>query len=337
MIEKYISNELNLKRWRRFKRRKPAVFSIIMLLTMILLTFIAPILANNKPIILTHQGKTYFPALTQYHPKEFGINDSMVMDYREFKADGTIIWPIIRWNPFESNKVVDSYPAPPSKDNWMGTDDRGRDVLTRLLYGFKYSISYAILVWIISYTIGTIMGGTMGYFGGKIDFFGMRMVEIFSTVPHFFLLIILISIFRPSLVLLVCISSLFAWIAINYYVRAEFLRNRKKEFVEAARALGASTPSILFKHILPNSLGPIITFTPFFISANIVGLASLDYLGFGLEVPTPSWGELLNQAQKNFTIGWWLAVFPSMALFSTLTMLALVGEGVRDAMDPNLT
>src|SRR5690606_14727649 len=155
---------------------------------------------------------------------------------------------------------------------------------------------------------------------------GQRMVEIFSTVPQFFLLIILISLFTPNLTMLVIISSIFGWISISYYVRAEFLKNRKREFVEAARSMGASTSRILVRHILPNSLGPIITFTPFVIAGNIVSLASLDYLGFGLEVPTPSWGELLSQAQKNFTIAWWLAVYPSAAIFFTLTLLNLMGE-----------
>ncbi|MFA7614514.1 MAG: ABC transporter permease, partial [Candidatus Caldatribacteriota bacterium] len=204
----------------------------------------------------------------------------------------------------------------------------------RLLYGLRYSMTYAFLVWLITFTVGTILGGIMGYMGGRTDFWGQRVVEVLSTVPQFFLLIIIISMFKPSLTLLIFISSIFGWINISYYVRGEFLKNRKKEFVEAARALGAGHVSIFFKHLLPNSLSPIITFSPFYIASNIVALASLDYLGFGLTPPTPSWGELLNQAQKHFTEGWWLAVYPSMVLFLTLTMLSLIGEGVRDAMDP---
>jgi len=195
-------------------------------------------------------------------------------------------------------------------------------------------MTYAFLVWLITFTVGTILGGIMGYMGGRTDFWGQRVVEVLSTVPQFFLLIIIISMFKPSLTLLIFISSIFGWINISYYVRGEFLKNRKKEFVEAARALGAGHVSIFFKHLLPNSLSPIITFSPFYIASNIVALASLDYLGFGLTPPTPSWGELLNQAQKHFTEGWWLAVYPSMVLFLTLTMLSLIGEGVRDAMDP---
>jgi microcin C transport system permease protein len=263
----------------------------------------------------------------------------MTIDYRELKMgpNDYSIWPIVQWDPYESNGKVDSYPSPPSHNNYFGTDDRGRDVLTRLLYGFKYSISYAVAVWFISLCIGTLLGGTMGYFGGKVDFVGQRVVEILSTVPQFFLLIILISIFAPSLFMLIVISCVFSWIGISYYIRGEFLKNRNREFVEAARSLGASNFKIIFKHILPNSMTPIITFAPFTIAGQIVGLAALDYLGFGLQVPTPSWGELLAQAQKNYTIAWWLAFYPSLALFVVLVLLSLIGQGVRDAMDPNMT
>jgi len=339
MIEKYlIDNDLTLKRYRRFKKRRLAVLSVWGLLLAIILTFIAPIITNSKPIYLNYQGKTYFPIFKQYHPKDFGIKNSMTINYRklELSEQDAVVWTPFKWDPFESNKSVDYYPSRPSADNIFGTDDRGRDVFARLLYGFKYSISYALLVWAITYFFGTIIGAIMGYYGGKLDFISQRVVEILSTVPQFFLLIILISIFTPNLLWLVVISSVFAWIPTSYYVRAEFLKNRKREFVEAAKSMGASEASILFKHILPNSLTPLITFTPFAIAGGISGLAALDYLGFGLEVPTPSWGELLAQAQKNYTIAPWLAIYPSICLFLTLTLLNLIGEGVRDAMDPNM-
>jgi microcin C transport system permease protein len=182
--------------------------------------------------------------------------------------------------------------------------------------------------------MGISFGGVMGYFGGWVDLIGQRMVEILNTVPLFFLLIILVSLFDPTLTLLIILTSLFSWIGLSYYVRGEFLKNRRKEFVESARAVGAGHLRLIFRHILPNSLIPVITFSPFIIASHILGLASLDYLGFGLKPPTPSWGELLNQAQKNFTVAWWLAVFPALALFSTLVSFALVGEGVRNAFDP---
>ncbi len=339
MIERYIKNELTRKRWKIFRKSKSAVFSSILLIVMIIATFVSPFIANSKPLIVRHNGTTFFPIVKDYNVEDFGMSDTMTVDYRELKLgpDDYALWPIIQWDPFESNSKVESYPSPPSKTNIFGTDDRGRDVFTRLLYGFKYSITYAVGVWFISLIVGTALGGTMGYFGGKVDFVGQRIVEILSTVPQFFLLIILISIFTPSLMLLVAITCVFAWIGISYYVRGEFLKNRNREFVEAARSLGASNFKIIFKHILPNSLTPIITFAPFTIAAEVAGLAALDYLGFGLQVPTPSWGELLAQAQKNYTIAWWLAVYPSIALFVVLVVLNLIGQGVRDAMDPNMT
>lgn len=338
MIEgKLIKNELSKKRWRVFKESHTAVISAIILFVLIIATFISPLIANNKPILLRHHGKIFFPTMVDYEAAEFNLTDRLDVDYKELEMEQNdfALWPIIQWDPFESNAKVDTYPSPPSSSNIMGTDDRGRDVFTRLLYGFKYSIGYAVAVWFISLVIGTILGGTMGFFGGKFDFIAQRIVEILSSVPQFFLLIILISIFSPSLYMLIFITCVFSWIGISYYVRAEFLKNRNREFVEAARSLGASNFQIIFKHILPNSLTPIITFAPFTIAGEIVGLASLDYLGFGLQVPTPSWGELLAQAQKNYTIAWWLALYPSLALFTVLTLLNFIGQGVRDAMDPN--
>ena len=336
MIENLFTNELTKKRWRRFKARKTAFYSAVIFLFMVVITIVAPLIANNKPLYLTYEGNTYFPAVISYHPKEFNVTDRMVMNYKVFaeQENVTAIWPIVRWDPFESNNNVYQYPSKPTYSNIMGTDESGRDVFARILYGFKYSIAYAFLVWFFSLILGIIFGGTMGYFGGKFDLVGQRIVEVFSTVPTLFLLLILISIFTPNIFLLVIISSIFGWVPISYYIRGEFLQNRKKEFVEAARAMGASTSTIIFKHVLPNSLVPIITFAPFVISSNVISLSMLDYLGFGLPVPTPSWGELFAQAQKHFTIAWWLAVYPATALFITLTLLNLIGEGVRDAMDP---
>lgn len=338
MIEKWLKNDESLRKWRRFKGRKMAVVSVWIILISCFVSFTAEFWANNKPLYLRYNNETYFPVFRNYHPSVFGHTQSVVMDYRSLELEeergDTAIWPVIPWNPYESNIEVESYPSEPTDVNLMGTDDRGRDIFTRLMYGLRYSIIYAVLVWILTFIVGTILGGIMGYFGGRIDFWGQRVVEILSTVPQFFLLIIIISIFKPTLLLLVVISSVFGWISISYYIRGEYLKNRKKEFVEAARALGAGNTRIFFRHLLPNSFSPIITFSPFVIAGNIVALASLDYLGFGLTPPTPSWGELLNQAQKHFTVGWWLAVYPSLALFLTLTMLSLIGEGVRDAMDP---
>jgi len=337
MIEKYINNELTLKRWRSFKRRRLAVVSCFILLAMLIATFSSPFLANSRPIVMKYKGEYFFPVLKDYHPRNFGITDLLSINYRTVKLgpEDFAVWPLIKWDPFESNENVDNYPSRPSDINLLGTDDRGRDVLTRLLYGFKYSIVYAVVVWVLTTIMGAIAGAIMGFFGGKVDFLGQRGVEILQTVPQFFILLTLIAIYRPDLPMLIFVSCALGWIGMSYYIRAEFLKNRKREFVEAAKSLGASTSSILFKHILPNSLTPIITFAPFIIAGNISALAGLDYLGFGLPVPTPSWGELLSQAQKNFTTAWWLALYPALALFSTLFLLSIIGSGIRDAIDPN--
>lgn len=339
MIEKRIKNKATLKRYKRFKKHRLAVFCVIFFVILTGLSFTAPFWANSKPIVFELNGKKYYPIVYNYHPEDLGIDDILYIDYRELVKEKNLwaIWPLIEWDPFESNVNVDYFPSPPTATNLLGTDDRGRDILSRLIYGFKNSIFYAVSVWILCFSIGIFFGSMMGYWGGSVDFWGQRIVEILSTVPQFFLLIIIISIFQPNLTILVIISSLFGWISISYYVRGEFLKNRKIEFVESARAVGASTWRILFKHILPNSLGPVITFSPFVISGNIVALASLDYLGFGLSAPTPSWGELLNQGHQNAMIAPWLAIFPSVALFLTLTMLGIIGDAVRNAMDPKAT
>src|SRR3989344_1399624 len=239
MIERFIKNDDSLKKWRRFKSRRLAVISTWIVLIACFLSFTAEFWANNKPLYMSYAGKSFFPVPVNYHPTVFGEKKTLITNYREIEIDEErgdwILWPVIKWDPFESNKKVAHYPSEPTADNWMGTDDRGRDILTRLLYGLRYSITFAFMVWVITFFVGTILGGLMGYFGGRVDFWGQRIVEVLSTVPQFFLLIIIISIFKPTLVLLVFLSSIFGWISISYYVRGEYLKNRKKEFVEAAK------------------------------------------------------------------------------------------------------
>lgn len=329
-------SDLTLKRLRAFKKNRVAMASLVLLALMLVGSAFAPVIANRVPIAMRYHGKLYFPVLREPTAAELGIEGAYLVDYQalSFASPDWVVRPVVRYDPYESNVTVASYPSAPTRDNWFGTDDRGRDVFARLLYGFRYSFVYSLGVWILTYLVGVSFGLVMGFFGGKIDFFGQRIVEILSSVPQFFLLIILISIFEPSLALLVAVSSVFGWIPISYYMRAEGLKLRKLEFVEAARALGVPTRKIVFKHVLPNALTPIVTFSPFAIAAGITGLAALDYLGFGLTPPTPSWGELLNQAKKYFTVAWWLAFYPSFALFSTLTLLNFVGEGLRNAFDP---
>jgi microcin C transport system permease protein len=337
MIEgRLIRNELTLKRWRRFKKNRVAVAWSWLLILIAFFSFTAELWANSKPLVMRYHGDMYYPLVKDYHPSLFGRDDIMVMEYHDLKFDKDgdwAVWPLVRWDAFESNKNVAEYPAPPSKVNWMGTDDRGRDVLTRLLYGFRYSIFYAFGVWLGSYLLGTLIGAFNGYIGGKTDLMSSRFVELIEMMPQLLLLITMISIFSPSMVLLVAFSILFDWTGIYHQMRSQFLQLRKREYVEAARAIGSSHWRIVLKHILPNALTPLITFSPFAIAANISGLALLDYLGLGLRAPTPSWGELMSQAQKYFTTAEWLVWFPSGALLITMIALINIGLAIRDAFD----
>ena len=336
MIEKLFRNELAKRRWRRFRSNRTAMVSTWILIVLVFFSLTAEMWANSKPIVLHFHGTTYFPVFKYYHPSHFGRSEIAVMNYRKLAMDegDWAVWPVIHWDPYESNDALSEFPAPPSRENLMGTDDGGRDVAARLLYGFRYSFSFALGVWAASSLIGMILGAWMGFKGGWVDLTGQRVIEILESLPYLMILITLVSIFKPTLPLLVALTVFFNWVGISLYFRAEFLKLRRREFVEAARAVGGKTPHLIFSHILPNSLTPWITISPFLIAGYISTLAALDYLGYGLPAPTPSWGELLNQAQHYFRLAWWLAVYPSAALFLTLTVLNFIGEAVRDAMDP---
>lgn len=336
MIEKLIQNELTLKRYRRFKKDRLAVFSVWLLLILGFFSFTAELWANSSPIIMKYHGKIFVPFLVNYHPSEFERDDIFVMDYRsmKFENEDWALWPIVRWDPYESNRNVETYPAPPTKTNWLGTDDRGRDVFARLLYGFRYTMIYAVGTWLCAYFIGVLFGSVFGYVGGKVDLVGMRLIEVIESTPTFFILITIISIFTPNLVVLILFSAFFGWTAIAHYMRAQFLSLRKREYVEAAKAVGSGHLRIVLKHILPNGITPIVTFSPFTIAAGVYALSSLDYLGLGLRPPTPSWGELFSQAQKYFSLAEWLVWSPTVALVLTLTLLINIGNAVRDAFDP---
>ncbi len=338
-IQKYlIRNELTLKRYNRFKQDRIAVASVWILLAMFFFSFTAELWANNRPHIMSYHGKIYFPLFVEYHPTQFDREDIFVMDYHnlELSKEDWAVWPIIQWDPYESNKDVSTYPSPPTQQNWVGTDESGRDVMTRLLYGFRYTMVFAIGAWFLTYVIGITIGAIMGYAGGKVDLVGQRFVEIVESTPTLFVLITVISIFTPSLPLLIVFISMFAWTGISAYMRAMFLSIRNREFVEAARALGADHRRIISKHILPNALTPIITFAPFAISANVYALSTLDYLGLGLRPPTPSWGELMAQAQKWFTTAEWLVWGPLVAIILTLILMNNIGTATRDAFDSKM-
>jgi microcin C transport system permease protein len=330
-----IKNELTLRRYRTFKKDRLAVFSVYVLLFLLFMSFTAEFWASNKPHLLKYHGHIYAPLFIDYHPSVFGFENEFVTDYRKLQLEpgDWSIWPVMQWDPLEANTALSEYPSPPSKYNWLGTDDRGRDVLTRLLYGLRYTFIYAISVWLLSYLIGCVAGAIMGYAGGKTDLMGSRIVEVVESMPAFFVIITAVALFTPSLPLLIIINVIFGWTGICSYMRAQFLSLRKREYVEAATAIGSSHWRIISKHIFPNALTPIVTFAPFTVAANVISLAYLDYLGLGLIPPTPSWGELLNQAEKYFTTAEWLVWAPSGALLITLTMLINIGLAVRDAFD----
>ena len=337
MIEKWIKNPLTVKRWRLFKSRKTSWISLWVFLFFLFLSLTAEFWANNKPLVLFYQGSLYFPILKTYHPDTLGLKDQYIVDYKGLKLNKNdwAIQPLVYWDPYESNLNTEKFPSPPSLVNWFGTDDRGRDVLSRLIYGYRYSIMFSLCVWFFSYLIGSLFGALMGYFGGLTDIIGQRLVEIIEALPIMYILIAISAVVGEiNLVFLIVLFSIFSWVGISLYIRAEFLRLRKRSFVEAGKALGRTHFGLMFKHIFPNSLNPIITFTPFTLAGGIGTLVVLDYLGFGLPAPTPSWGELLSQSENNITVAWWLALYPSLALFSTLLSLTFIGNGLRDAFDP---
>ncbi|MFW5781971.1 MAG: ABC transporter permease subunit [Candidatus Muiribacteriaceae bacterium] len=257
--------------------------------------------------------------------------------FNDSENDNWAIMAPYSYGPNESllDELDTNPPTPPDSKHWVGTDDRGRDVLARLVYGFRISMSFALLVVVAGYTLGVIVGALVGFFGGKFDFITMRFIEIWSSMPFLFTVMIIASIMVPNFLLLVIILSLWGWIGTAWYIRAEFLREKNRDYVQAAQAIGVSNTKIIFRHILPNSLTPLISFLPFSIISGIGSLVSLDFLGFGLPAPTPSWGELLNQGIGNIN-SWWIAIAPIGAMFLTLMLVTFIGEAVREAFDPKV-
>jgi microcin C transport system permease protein len=324
-----------------FNKNVTARWALRFLILAVLLAAFAPLVANNAPLVMKHNGKIYFPVLKTVTNESLGIDSSFTeVNFRELAAQKPVgawfLFPLVPFHPNESDRTMTGIPptAPDSK-HWLGTDDRGRDVLARLIYGLRNSLLFTTIVWFASYVIGIFVGAIQGYRGGRLDFYFQRVIEIISALPTFFLIIIIASIIQPTLLLLAGITVIVGgWIPISYYLRAEFLKLRQLEFVESARAQGIGLPRLMLRHILPNSLNPVITFTPFTLTGGITGLAGLDYLGFGLPAPSASWGEMLNQAMRHFDHAWWLAVCPTVALSGTLLILNFIGEGLRDAFDP---
>jgi len=328
------------RRWRRFQANPRGYYSLWIFGFLFILSLFAEFWSNDKPILIYYQGHYYFPLFQVYPETTFGGDFETEADYHD-QFIQTQLAPPASWvwyplNPYSYDTInydnAKPNPAPPSKDNWLGTDDRGRDVFARLIYGFRLSVLFGLALTFVGMVIGIIAGAVQGYFGGKIDLFSQRFIEIWGSMPELYLLIIFASIFQPSVFLLLLLLALFAWMGLADYVRAEFLRGRNLDYVKAAHALGVPNLTIMWRHLLPNAMTPVITFLPFRISSSILALTSLDFLGLGLPPSSPSLGELLAQGKANIT-AWWLSLSTFIVLVATLTLLIFIGEALREAMD----
>lgn len=339
------STSLFAKRWRKFKSLKRGYYALILLVITYSASFLLPLVVGNEALVVRHDGNWYFPIVSNYiSAQELGQDRIGDPNYRllqqqyQDEDDGNFcLMPLYPYGPKESllTEMDGEPPHRPSPGHWLGTDDRARDVLSRLLYGYRVSISFALIVMLVSYIIGIAMGGMFGYYGGRVDFYGLRFVELWGAIPFLYTVMIIVSLVRPSFPLLVTLLVVWGWIGQTYYIRGEFFREKTKDYVQAAISMGASDRRVIFKHILPNSLTPVITFGPFAVVGYIGSLVSLDYLGFGLPPEAPSWGNMVKVGMANIT-DWWLVLAPLSALFLTLLMVVFIGEGVREAFDPKV-
>ncbi len=331
---------LNKRRLDNFKSNKRGWYSFLIFTFLFLTSIFADFIANEKPLLIKYQNQFYLPIINEYAETTFGGDFETEADYRDpfvkdlINNNGWMIWPII---PYSYDTIIRDLavpaPAPPSKKNWLGTDDQARDVLARLIYGFRISILFGFTLTFFSMLIGVTAGAIQGYFGGKIDLFFQRFMEIWSAIPTLYVLIILASIVQPNFWWLLAILLLFSWMGYVGVVRAEFLRARNLDYVRAARALGVSNYKIMFRHLLPNATVATITFLPFSLSASVTALSGLDFLGFGLPPGSASLGEMVNQGRNNLQAPW-LGLTSFFTLGLMLGLLVFVGEAIRDALDP---
>ncbi len=357
------SQSIGQRRWKKFKTIKRGYYSLILLTILYGLSFLLPILVNDKALIVRYNGQYSFPAFTSL-VASFPLVDQLVsvfqsgeslgqtgnpgqaryrdlqQQYEQENGDNFVVMPLYPYGPIEdittdgNTAFMEPWSASDGEGpRIMGTDENGRDVFARMAYGFKVSISFALILVFLEYLIGIPIGGLLGFKSGWYDLIGQRIIEMWSTLPILFLIIIVVSFIQPSFILLVLLLALTAWIPITTYIRAEFYREKSKDYVAAAISIGVPTWKIMFKHILPNSLVPIITNFPFAVVAGITSLVALDFLGFGLPPPTPSWGQMLSSGLQNLT-KWWLVFSPMFALFATLIMIVFIGEAIREAFDP---
>ena len=339
-------NPLTIKKIRRFRSIKRGYYSFILLALVILFSFFAEIFVSNRAIVVKYEGQYFFPTYGNMLPgTTFGLDYAYETNYRDlalrFEAGekgNWVILPPVPWNALENDLRQGDYPPfppEPSRKHYLGTDTVGRDILARLIYGFRIAIIFSMLLLVANYTIGISIGCAMGYLGGKFDLFFQRIIEIWSNIPFLYVVIILSSVMVPNFYMLIGILAFFGWMGITWTMRTVTYKEKEREYVLAARALGASNARIIFRHIVPNTLAIIVTYAPFAISGGIVALTSLDYLGFGLPPPTPSWGELLQQGWANMS-AWWIVASVIGAMTLTLLAVTFIGEAIREAFDPKL-
>lgn len=334
------TSPLAARRWAQFRRNRRGYVSLWLFGFLFIVSLFAEVVANDKPIFLRHQGEFYFPVFKAYPETTFGGEFATEADYRDpyvaelIAQDGFMVWPPIRYSYDTINYLQTApSPAPPGGDNWLGTDDQGRDVMARLIYGFRISVLFGLTLTLLGSLIGVTVGAMEGYFGGWFDLLSQRFIEIWSGMPVLFLLIIMSSIITPSFMSLLAIMLLFSWMTLVDVVRAEFFKARNLDYIRAARALGVSTPRIMYRHALPNAMVAALSMMPFVLTGSVATLTSLDFLGFGMPPGSPSLGELLSQGKNNLQAPW-LGITAFLSLAVLLSLLTFVGEAVRDAFDP---
>ncbi len=335
---------LTQRRLRNFRKNKRGYYSFWMFLILFVTSLFAEFIANDKPILIRYQDAYYMPIFKFYPETTFGGDFETEADYKDDyildiikESGGTVLWPPIRYSYDTINfDLPTPAPSPPSAENWLGTDDQGRDVVARVIYGFRIAVLFGLVLTIFSSIIGVVAGAVQGYFGGWVDLLAQRFIEVWSSVPQLYLLIIMASLVTPSFWWLLLIMLLFGWMSLVAVVRAECLKTRNMDYVKAAIALGVKQRTIIFRHILPNSIVATITFLPFILNGSITTLTALDFLGFGLPPGSPSLGELLAQGKANLNAPW-LGLTGFVVIAAMLSMLVFVGEAVRDAFDPRKT
>lgn len=334
-------NPLRAARWQRFKANRRGFYSLWFFSLLFLISLFAEVIANDKPLFISYDQQWYFPVAKSYAETQFGGEFAIEADYTDpyivglIEEKGFILWAPIRFRYDTINyDIAGSVPSPPDSVNWLGTDDKGRDVLARIIYGFRISVLFGFVLTLVSSLVGVVAGATQGYYGGWLDLLGQRFIEIWSGMPTLFLLIILSSFVEPNFWWLLGIMVLFSWMSLVGVVRAEFLRCRNFDYVRAAQAMGVSDSRIILRHMLPNAMVASLTMMPFILSGSVTTLTSLDFLGFGLPAGSPSLGELLAQGKANLQAPW-LGISAFVVLSLMLTLLVFVGEAVRDAFDPH--